>query len=126
MEFPIFARDTEDMEASTAGPDIQLAQSWESPIIINSKATWDSMLVGEIVCKGVTFAKRYTLFAKHAFLTDCVATSTTTHVAIPPASPLANFILSPKKYEQDLHQSLRANLCFVEDWVTSLSSVSSG
>eukprot|EP00536_Pseudo-nitzschia_multiseries_P014262 jgi/Psemu1/38087/gm1.38087_g len=31
MEFPIFARDIEDMEASAAGPDIQLAQSWESP-----------------------------------------------------------------------------------------------
>eukprot|EP00536_Pseudo-nitzschia_multiseries_P016481 jgi/Psemu1/46348/gm1.46348_g len=30
------------MEASAAGPDIQLAQSWESPITINSKATWDS------------------------------------------------------------------------------------
>eukprot|EP00536_Pseudo-nitzschia_multiseries_P010990 jgi/Psemu1/27558/gm1.27558_g len=42
MEFPIFARDTEDMEASAAGPDIQLAQSWESPSTINSKATWDS------------------------------------------------------------------------------------
>eukprot|EP00536_Pseudo-nitzschia_multiseries_P017213 jgi/Psemu1/49854/gm1.49854_g len=43
MEFPIFARDTEDMdEVSAAGPDIQLAQSWESPSTINSKATWDS------------------------------------------------------------------------------------
>eukprot|EP00536_Pseudo-nitzschia_multiseries_P019465 jgi/Psemu1/60830/gm1.60830_g len=42
MEFPIFARGTEDMEASAAGPDIQLAQSWESPSTINSKATWDS------------------------------------------------------------------------------------
>eukprot|EP00536_Pseudo-nitzschia_multiseries_P004976 jgi/Psemu1/11412/gm1.11412_g len=31
MEFPIFAGDTEDMEASAAGPDIQLAQSWEIP-----------------------------------------------------------------------------------------------
>eukprot|EP00536_Pseudo-nitzschia_multiseries_P004280 jgi/Psemu1/9630/gm1.9630_g len=31
MEFPIFARDTKDMEASAAGPDIELAQSWESP-----------------------------------------------------------------------------------------------
>eukprot|EP00536_Pseudo-nitzschia_multiseries_P011110 jgi/Psemu1/27914/gm1.27914_g len=40
--FPIFARDTEDMEASVAGPDIQLAQSWESKSTINSKATWDS------------------------------------------------------------------------------------
>eukprot|EP00536_Pseudo-nitzschia_multiseries_P010511 jgi/Psemu1/26174/gm1.26174_g len=42
MEFPMFARDTEDMEASAAGPDIQLAQSWESPSTINSKTTWDS------------------------------------------------------------------------------------
>eukprot|EP00536_Pseudo-nitzschia_multiseries_P014969 jgi/Psemu1/40744/gm1.40744_g len=42
MEFPIFARDTEDMETSAAGPDIELAQSWESPSTINSKATWDS------------------------------------------------------------------------------------
>eukprot|EP00536_Pseudo-nitzschia_multiseries_P010109 jgi/Psemu1/25002/gm1.25002_g len=42
MEFPIFAKDTEDMEASAAGSDIQLAQSWESPSAINSKATWDS------------------------------------------------------------------------------------
>eukprot|EP00536_Pseudo-nitzschia_multiseries_P002437 jgi/Psemu1/5544/gm1.5544_g len=43
MEFPIFARGTEGMEASAAGPDIQLAQSWESPRTINSnKATWDS------------------------------------------------------------------------------------
>eukprot|EP00536_Pseudo-nitzschia_multiseries_P017859 jgi/Psemu1/52924/gm1.52924_g len=42
MELPIFARDTEDMEASAAGPDIKLAQSWESPCTINSKATWDS------------------------------------------------------------------------------------
>eukprot|EP00536_Pseudo-nitzschia_multiseries_P003187 jgi/Psemu1/7116/gm1.7116_g len=41
MEFPIFARDTEDMEASVAGHDIQLAQSW-SPSTINSKPTWDS------------------------------------------------------------------------------------
>eukprot|EP00536_Pseudo-nitzschia_multiseries_P002133 jgi/Psemu1/4954/gm1.4954_g len=43
-EFPIFARDTEDTEASAVGPDIQLAQSWESPSTstINSKATWDS------------------------------------------------------------------------------------
>eukprot|EP00536_Pseudo-nitzschia_multiseries_P015342 jgi/Psemu1/42142/gm1.42142_g len=31
MEFPIFARDTEGMEASAAGPVIQLAQSWETP-----------------------------------------------------------------------------------------------
>eukprot|EP00536_Pseudo-nitzschia_multiseries_P018120 jgi/Psemu1/54206/gm1.54206_g len=42
MEIPIFSRDTEDMEASAAGPDIQLAQSWESPSDINSKATWDN------------------------------------------------------------------------------------
>eukprot|EP00536_Pseudo-nitzschia_multiseries_P008882 jgi/Psemu1/21714/gm1.21714_g len=43
MEFPIFARDTEDMVASAAGPDIQLAQSWESPAsTVNSKNTWDS------------------------------------------------------------------------------------
>eukprot|EP00536_Pseudo-nitzschia_multiseries_P017785 jgi/Psemu1/52549/gm1.52549_g len=42
MKFPIFARDIEDTEASVAGPDIQLAQSWESPSTINSKATWDS------------------------------------------------------------------------------------
>eukprot|EP00536_Pseudo-nitzschia_multiseries_P011328 jgi/Psemu1/28554/gm1.28554_g len=42
MEFPIFARDTEDMEASAAGPDIELAQTWENPSTINSKATWDS------------------------------------------------------------------------------------
>eukprot|EP00536_Pseudo-nitzschia_multiseries_P007604 jgi/Psemu1/18326/gm1.18326_g len=42
LEFPIFVRDTEDMEASASGPDIQLAQSWESPSTISSKATWDS------------------------------------------------------------------------------------
>eukprot|EP00536_Pseudo-nitzschia_multiseries_P016079 jgi/Psemu1/44841/gm1.44841_g len=41
MEYPLFARDIKDMEASTADPDIQLAQSWESPTI-DSKATWDS------------------------------------------------------------------------------------
>eukprot|EP00536_Pseudo-nitzschia_multiseries_P001843 jgi/Psemu1/4250/gm1.4250_g len=34
--------DTEDMEASAAGPDIQLAQSWKNPSTISSKATWDS------------------------------------------------------------------------------------
>eukprot|EP00536_Pseudo-nitzschia_multiseries_P016084 jgi/Psemu1/44856/gm1.44856_g len=40
VEFPIFAtRDTKHMEASAAGSDIQLAQSWESPSTINSKAT---------------------------------------------------------------------------------------
>eukprot|EP00536_Pseudo-nitzschia_multiseries_P006746 jgi/Psemu1/15980/gm1.15980_g len=40
MEFPIFARNTEDMEESAVGPDIiQLAQSWESQSTINSKAT---------------------------------------------------------------------------------------
>eukprot|EP00536_Pseudo-nitzschia_multiseries_P011887 jgi/Psemu1/30408/gm1.30408_g len=33
---------TKDMEASAAGPDIQLAQSWDNPSTINSKATWDS------------------------------------------------------------------------------------
>eukprot|EP00536_Pseudo-nitzschia_multiseries_P004811 jgi/Psemu1/10931/gm1.10931_g len=35
MEFPIFARDTEDMETSAASLDIQLAQSWKSPSTIN-------------------------------------------------------------------------------------------
>eukprot|EP00536_Pseudo-nitzschia_multiseries_P006364 jgi/Psemu1/15073/gm1.15073_g len=53
MEFPIFARDTEDMEASAVGPDIQLAQSWESPSTINSKATWGlgNDLISTIRCK---------------------------------------------------------------------------
>eukprot|EP00536_Pseudo-nitzschia_multiseries_P014907 jgi/Psemu1/40519/gm1.40519_g len=55
MEFPIFARDTEDMEASAAGPDIQLAQSWESPSTINSKATnipgLEEDLISTIRCK---------------------------------------------------------------------------
>eukprot|EP00536_Pseudo-nitzschia_multiseries_P007389 jgi/Psemu1/17877/gm1.17877_g len=42
MEFPILARDTENMKASAEGPDIQLAQSWESTSTINNKATCDS------------------------------------------------------------------------------------
>eukprot|EP00536_Pseudo-nitzschia_multiseries_P016989 jgi/Psemu1/48829/gm1.48829_g len=46
MELPIFARDIEGMEASAAGPDIQLAQSWESPSAINSKATWNKQSHG--------------------------------------------------------------------------------
>eukprot|EP00536_Pseudo-nitzschia_multiseries_P000727 jgi/Psemu1/1654/gm1.1654_g len=41
-EYPLFPRDIEDMEASAAGPDIQLAQLWESPSTINNKTSWDS------------------------------------------------------------------------------------
>eukprot|EP00536_Pseudo-nitzschia_multiseries_P009688 jgi/Psemu1/24005/gm1.24005_g len=53
MEFPIFARDTEDMEASAVGLDIQLAQSWESPSTINTKATWDSQTKKKVPPKGL-------------------------------------------------------------------------